>query len=99
MKQTKTSLIFSAAIAAFLTTGVAQAELSSNDIFSFLEETTYSNASLAGTEQHTPSSVDRVALDAIFALGDESIDVNSRPQVDMASMAVTGYRSDQAQVT
>jgi len=94
MKQT--SLIFSVAAAAFLTTGVAQAELSNNDIFSLLEEATYPNGSVASAEQSMRSNTDKAALEAIFAMGDEAIDVNtSRAQVDMASMEIMGNRSSE----
>jgi hypothetical protein len=94
MKQT--SLIFSITAAAFLTTGVAQAELSNNDIFSLLDEFTYPSESVAGAEQDTRFYADKAALEAIFAMGDESIDVNtSSAQVDMASMEVIGNRSSE----
>ena len=62
MKQQKTSLVFSVAAAAFLTTGVAQAELSNNDIFSLLEEASYPSESLAGAGQNTLSDADKAAL-------------------------------------
>ncbi|RUM94547.1 MAG: hypothetical protein DSZ28_02615 [Thiothrix sp.] len=92
MKQTP--LIFSLAAAAFLTTGVAQAELSNNNIFSLLEEANYPSGPVASAVQSTGSNPDKAALEAIFAMGDESIDVStSSAQVDMASMEIIGNRS------
>jgi len=97
MKSEKKSLIFSAAMAAFLTTGIAQADLSSEAIFSLLDEDAYPSGSVASAEQHTLSNADKAALEAVFAMGDETSEVNSlRPRVDMASMEVTGEQSYEA---